>query len=119
MPVQRWSDRIWVAQLARDPAFSEDVDSLMHRALQPAEPHASAAPVPHVVVDLSGVDYVNSANLSKLLQLRRMMVEGDARLRLAGPTDQVWAVFLASGLDKVFEFAPDTGTALAELQLLR
>lgn len=114
MPMQRWSERIWVAQLARDPAFSDDVDALLHRAQMQRD---GGSPMPHIVIDLSGVDHINSANLGRLLKLRRSMIDGDARLRLAAPPDHVWAVFLTTGLDKVFDFAPDTSTALADLQM--
>jgi anti-anti-sigma factor len=110
MPMQRWSERIWIAQLGQDPSFTDDVDALVHRAL-------AATPVPHVVIDLSGVEHINSNNLAQLLKLRRVMIDGEARLRLAAPPNHVWAVFLSTGLDKVFEFTPDTSTALADLQM--
>lgn len=110
MPMQRWSDRIWIAQLARDPSFSDDVDALLHRA-------RAASPMPHIVIDLSGVEHMNSTNLSQLLRLRKAMIEGGAKLCLSAPPDHVWALFLATGLDKVFEFTTDTSTALAQLQL--
>jgi len=45
------------------------------------------------------------------------MIERDGRLRLAAPTDAIWSLLLATGLDKVFEFAADTPSALAELQI--
>ena len=63
------------------------------------------------------VTHLNSSNLSQLLRLRKDVIDREARLRLAGPPDHVWAVFLATGLDKVFDFATDTSTALAELQI--
>ena len=108
--MQRWSERIWIAQLARDPSFADDIEALVHRA-------SASTPVPHVVVDLSGVEHMNSTNLSQLLKLRKAMIDGNARLCLAGPPDHVWALFLATGLDKVFDFTTDTSTALAQLQL--
>jgi len=39
------------------------------------------------------------------------------RLKLCLIADQVWSVMLVTGLDKVFQFAPDPMTALAGLQL--
>ncbi len=110
MPVQRWSERIWVAQVARDPAFTEELDSLLVAM-------SGRSPAPSVVVDLSGVEYVNSANLAQLLKLRKQLVDAESQLRIAAPPNQVWAVFLATGLDKVFHFAESTSTALAELQM--
>ena len=109
MPVQKWSDSIWVVNLAGDPGFTEDVDSLV-RQMEDGR-------VPDLVLDFAGVDHINSMNLSQLLRLRKRMIDADARLRLAAPPDPVWALFLTTGLDKVFQFAPDTPTALAKLQI--
>ena len=110
MPVQKWSDHIWVACLADDPPFSEDLDELHEKAL-------TVESMPDVVLDLSGVDHLNSSNLSQLLRLRKRMKDREAQLRLAGPSDNIWALFLATGLDKVFQFNEDTSTALADLQI--
>jgi hypothetical protein len=32
-------------------------------------------------------------------------------------SDQVWSIFLVTGIDKLFRFAPDPMTALAGIQL--
>ncbi len=110
MPVQQWSDRIWITQLGDEPGLSEE--------LQGAYEQACRVPAtPHMIVDLSGVAHINSSNLSQLLRLRKLAIDGDAKLRITGPSDGVWVVFLATGLDKVFEFRPDVTNALAELQM--
>lgn len=110
MAIQKWSERIWVAKLARDPEFLEDLETLEQAA-------ASEQFVPDMVLDLSGVDHVNSSNLSQMLTLRKRMIEHEAKLILAGPPDHVWAMLLSTGMDKIFHFASDTMTALAELQI--
>ncbi len=110
MAIQRWSDQIWVAKLSPDPGLSEDIDALFRHT-------RSAQTPPDVVLDLSGLGHLNSSHLSQLLRLRKAMVEADGRLRLAGPSNAIWSLFLATGLDKVFEFSADTPTALAELQI--
>lgn len=110
MPVQRWSDRIWVAHLTGQPEFGSDVDYLLRHASDDGH-HAD------VVLDLSGIETINSHDLSHLLRLRKALHEHGARLRLTAPSDRIWAVFLAAGLDGVFSFQSDTSTALAELQL--
>ncbi len=110
MPIQKWSDEIWVVKLGADPGLSEDIDTLYRQA-------KAEGGAPHAVVDLSAVEHLNSSHLSRLLRLRKAMVEADGKLRLAGPNDAIWAVFLATGLDKIFEFSADTTTALAELQI--
>ena len=110
MSIQKWSEQIWVVRLNDDPAFAEDLDHLTEQALAPDR-------MPHLVLDLSAVLQVCSSNLSALLRLRKNVLERKVQLRLTSPTDSVWAVFLTTGLDKVFKFTHDTPTALAELQI--
>ncbi len=112
MPIQIWSDRIWLAQLGNEPILSEDLTSLRERA-------GKADPTPDMVLDLSEVSHLNSSNLSQLLRIRKLAVDREVRLLLAAPTDSVWAVFLTTGLDKVFEFVVDVSTSLAGLQVDR
>ena len=108
MPVQKWSDTIWVAQLAGDPGWSEDLDDLIRRC---------GGGGVDLILDLSGVDKINSSHLSRLLRLRKELTDRGRRLRLTSPNDRVWSVFLTTGVDALFEFREDTSTALAELQL--
>jgi anti-sigma B factor antagonist len=110
LSIQKWSNRIWLVNLNDDPAFTEDMDQLAEQALAPDR-------LPHLVLDLSAVETICSSNLSALLRLRKSVVDRDAQLRLTSPTDPVWAVFMTTGLDKVFKFTHDTPTALAELQI--
>ena len=111
MPLQKWSEDIWLVQLFNEPAFSEELELSISQ-------FAAADPPPHVVVDLGGVDSVNSSNLSQLLRLRKLTADRDKLLKLAHPSNTVWSVFLSTSLDGVFDFSSDTMTALAELQLL-
>lgn len=110
MSLQKWSEGIWVMTLAAEPAMSDDLDTLLEQV-------GAAQSSPHVVIDLSGVRRMNSSNLSALLRVRKVLVQGDAKLLLAEPTDEIWAVFLVTGLDKAFDFVPHVSTALAGLSL--
>ncbi len=110
MPIQTWSDRIWVITLGNEPAMSEDL-------VNAAELARKAETQPEVVVDFSAVTHVNSVNLSQLLKLRQLSVKRGARLKLAALADGVWVAFLTTGLDKVFDFTQDVPSALAALQL--
>jgi len=110
MPVQQWSDDIWIAKLGPDPGFTDDIDEMLG-ALERRELKR------HVVVDLSQATHINSSNLSSLLRVRKAVIDADRKLLLSAPSDRAWALFLATGLDKVFEFAEDTAIALAQLQL--
>src|ERR1051326_899074 len=110
MPIQHWSEQIWVVKLANEPALSEDLSSALMNA-------GSAEKMPDLVLDLSSVTQINSSNLSQLLRLRKLAIDRNSRLRVVAPTNAVWAVFITTGLDKVMDFAQDMPTALAGLQM--
>ncbi|MEM9420467.1 MAG: STAS domain-containing protein [Planctomycetota bacterium] len=111
MPLQKWSDQIWVSQMSQEPSFSEEIEVLKTQ-------YAAAEKPPHVVIDLSQVPVLNSSNISQMLEIRKLAADQGRKVRIAGPTDAVWSVFLTASLDKVFEFSQDTSIALAELQIL-
>ena len=105
-----WSETIVVADLQDEPGFSEELTSLTAEVERRDERL-------DVVVNLGDVSYVNSSNIAQLLRLRKAVTEAGGRLRLASVHDTVWSVMILTGLDKVFEFAPDKATAIASLQL--
>lgn len=110
MPIQKWSEQIWVVQLSGEPMLSEDLISLPQQAY-------GGDDAPHCVISMEDVAHLNSTNLSQLLRLRKAATDHGAKLVLATVPDAVWVVFLTTGLDNIFEFAPDVATALASLQL--
>ncbi len=109
-----WSESIAIAELADEPAFSEEVNGLIERVIKAAATHE---PVPHVVLNLGAVTYLNSSNIAQMLRLRQALARQGRRLKICSVGDQVWSVILVTGLDKVFQFAADPMTALAGLQL--
>jgi anti-anti-sigma factor len=110
MSIQKWSERIWVVTLADEPMLSEDLATI--------GPESRNMPrMPDVVLDMSAVTHFNSSNLSQLLRLRKLAIDREARIRIAGVRDGLWAVFLTTGLDKVFDFVRDVPNALAGLQM--
>ena len=110
MPLQKWSDQIWVSQMSPPPAFADDIETLENA-------YEAANPAPDIVIDLSEVPQLNSSNLSQMLAVRKLVGKRGGRLRVAGPTDGVWSVMLTAGLDKVFSFSQNTAFALADLQM--
>jgi anti-anti-sigma factor len=110
MPVQNWSDNIVLAELQDDPVFTDDMAALTDQI--------AGSPESHAVLNLSGVTYLNSSNIARLLKLRKLVcVTNRRRLKLCGVNTHVWGVFLVTGLDKVFEFTDDVSMALASVQL--
>lgn len=118
MPIENWSDSIVVLHLSDDPQLTDDLESLV-KLLQGAggnQGNGGGKPV-DAVLDFTGVSYVNSSNIAKLLRVRQMMVSADRRLILCGLSTQVWSAFLITGLDKVFTFSDNVTTALATIQM--
>ena len=108
MAIQEWSDSIRVAQLNDDPQFTEDLASL-GEALEEKSTH--------VVLNFSAVGFINSSNVAKLLRLRKVTMQQQRRLIFCEVNNQVWGIFLVTGLDKIFDFTNAIATALASVQL--
>ena len=115
MPLNSWSDTITIAELSDEPLFSEDMDALVEQI--DAIRHDGDEGVPHVIVEFSGVNSVNSSNLGSLLRLRKILEACDRRLLICGVSNSIWSAMIATGLDRIFSFASDVTTALAEIQL--
>ncbi|MBI4717994.1 MAG: STAS domain-containing protein [Planctomycetes bacterium] len=109
MSIENWSDNILVVDLQDDPAFTDDLSALIEQV----EADKEVA----VVLNFTGVNYINSSNIAKLLKLRKKLIADHRRLVLCELNTNVWGLFLVTGLDKVFEFADSVATALASVQL--
>jgi anti-anti-sigma factor len=107
MPLEKWSDSIYVLHLADDPQFSEDMESVENTGPRGCD----------LVLDFASVHFVNSSNIAKLLRIRRQFANEKHRMILCHVTNQVWSTLLVTGLDKLFEFAESVPVALASLQL--
>ena len=105
-----WSTEIAIANLADEPALSDELGTLTERV-------EGAGDSPHVVLDFHEVSYVNSSNIAQLLRMRKLLEEQSRQLVLCSVTDEVMSVLVVSGLNKLFGFAPDTLTAIASVQI--
>lgn len=138
MPID-WSDDIVLVDFSDEPEFSEEMSALFERlriggggaggkaagevemkpsgdisAKRAIEP-ADAAP--NIVLNFGSVSYLNSSHLASLLRLRKRIAEGGGLLVLCAMNDNLRDVLHHTGLDRIFQFAPDTMTALASVQL--
>jgi anti-anti-sigma factor len=107
-----WSDNIIVCDLADEPSLSEELNGLLARLEGGSNAQHSS-----VVVNMEDVTYLNSSNIAQLLRVRKAVVGWNGKVKIAGTRDAVWSVMMLTGLDKVFDFAPDKATALASLQM--
>jgi anti-anti-sigma regulatory factor len=69
-----------------------------------------------VVVDFSSADIVTSSSISKLLRLRKLLIDRGHRLILCSTAPATEGIFEVVGLDVVFEFAADKSSALASIK---
>jgi len=108
MSIERWSDQIVLVTLRPEPEFSEDLAALRDELRERPG---------HVVLDFEAVSQLNSSNLAQLLRVRKQCIEHALKLKLAAMSDKLWSVMSVTGLDRIFEFAEDTPTALAAIQM--
>jgi anti-anti-sigma factor len=108
MPIQDWSDDIVMVDLLGDPELTDEMSSLTERLEKTPK---------DVVLNFAKVKFLNSSNISRLLKLRKVVLDRKHRLRLCQIPIQVWGVFLLTGLDTLFDVAEDTASALASLQI--
>lgn len=113
MPTE-WSESILVSDLTDEPALSEEIASLLD-----ATAPAPGRPARHLVLNFGSVTYISSSHLAQLLRLRKRLADQGRTMVLCAMNDNVWSVLLLTGLDRVLKFAPDTMTALTQLQLER
>lgn len=107
-----WSDDIVVVDLADDPQLSDELSAIIDRVAG-----SETDAVPHVVLNMALVGYIKSSNLAQLIRLRKLVQDVGRELVLCSVDDRVWSVMMVTGLDKMFEVAPDPMTALAGIQL--
>jgi anti-anti-sigma factor len=72
--------------------------------------------VPHVAIDMSGLDYISSAGLRVLLVLAKKVQQAKGKVALFGLMPNVREVFSVSGFDTIFSIQPDRAAAAAAVQ---
>ncbi len=66
-----------------------------------------------ILLDFSGVEFLSSSFLGKLITLSGKLKARDAALRLCNIQPQVLEVFLVCKLDRIFDVRKDSADALA------
>ena len=67
----------------------------------------------HLVVDLSGVTFIDSSGLAVLLRARESIREYGGKLTLSGITEHVLPIFEIARLDQIFLIEPRDDQLLA------
>jgi anti-anti-sigma factor len=77
---------------------------------------AAAVGASELVLDLSGVRFVDSAGLRAIIQIERRARDGDRALRIVSPAEEVREVFRLSGVDEILPVVGGPNQAGEEYQ---
>jgi len=69
-----------------------------------------------VIIDFSGVEIINSSNISNLLILHNLLQNSEHRLILCNVATVTKCIFVVAGLNEIFNFVDDRSSALATVQ---
>jgi anti-anti-sigma factor len=109
MGIQNWSEEILLVELPQEPELGDELKTVTEMVRDRGDCD--------VVVDFSSVDIVTSSSLSKLLRLRKLLVDCGHRLVFCNVAPATKGIFTVTGLDGIFELVDDKFVALAGLQI--
>ncbi len=109
MAIQDWSENIFLVDLPQEPDMGEELQGAIDAAREKGNCD--------MVIDFSAVDIIASSSISKLLRLRKLLTDCGRQLVFCNVAAATKGIFTVTGLDEVFEFAPDKFTALTGLQM--
>jgi len=110
MGIQNWSDDIILVDLPQEPHLGDELKNITEIVRDRGNCD--------VVIDFSSVDIVTSSSLSKLLKLRKLLVDCGHRLVFCNVAAATKGIFTVTGLEGVFELVDDKFVALAGLQIV-
>jgi anti-anti-sigma regulatory factor len=110
MGIQNWSENVILVELPPEPEFGEELKSATEIVRDRGDCD--------VILDFSSVDIVTSSSLSKLLKLRKLLVDCGHQLIFCSIASATRGIFTVTGLDGVFEVVDDKFAALATLQMV-
>ena len=72
-----------------------------------------------ITLDFSSVDIISSSSLSKLLKMRKLLLDWGHQLIFCNVAPGTKGIFAVTGLEGIFKVVDDKFVALAGLQLVR
>lgn len=110
------SDTLKVKWDARGPvvvvAPAGDVDLNASPTLRQALKQVQSTKPQTLVIDLSGVPYMDSSGVATLVEAMKIARDQRAKMILAAPTARVKSIFEIARLDMVFKIVPSVEAAL-------
>ena len=107
MGIQDLSENVILADVSPEPSLNEELKSVAEVVRERGDCD--------VIIDFSKVDIVTSSSLSKLLKLRKLLMDCNRRLVLCCVAKATKAIFSVTALDDVFDMVDDQFAAMAML----
>lgn len=111
MGIQNWSENIVLVDLPTEPLMGDELKTVADIVKDRGDCD--------VVVDFSAIDIITSSSLSKLLKLRKMLMDWDHQFIFCSVAPATKGIFAVTGLEGIFKVVDDKFIALAGLQLVR
>jgi anti-anti-sigma factor len=105
MGIQDLSDNVILVDASVEPNLNEELKNVTEVVRERGDCD--------VIIDFSHVDIVTSSSLSKLLKLRKLLLDCDHRLVLCSVATATKAIFSVTALDGIFDMVGDQFAALA------
>ena len=88
------------------------IDASSARELIASLEDAMSAQSPQVILDMSGVEFMNSAGVREIVRLHEEVKQRGGRLQIANPSDRVRRIFSIVGLNNLFNLVEDAAIGL-------
>jgi anti-anti-sigma factor len=108
MGIQDLADNILLVEASPEPSLNEDLANVMDVVRERGD-------CCDVVIDFSRVDIVTSSSLSKLLKLRKLLMDCNHSLLLCSVARATKGIFSVTALDSVFTMVADKAAAIYEI----
>ncbi len=108
MGIQDLTENILLLEASPEPSLNEDLANVMDMVRERGD-------CCDVVIDFSRVDIVTSSSLSKLLKLRKILMDCNHSLLLCSVARATKGIFSVTALDSVFTMVADKTTAVEEI----
>ena len=108
MGIQDLTENILLLEASPEPSLNEDLANVMDMVRERGD-------CCDVVIDFSRVDIVTSSSLSKMLKLRKILMDCNHSLLLCSVARATKGIFSVTALDSVFTMAADRSSALHEI----
>jgi len=110
MGIQNWSDNIILVDLPSEPLMGDEIKTVTDIVRDRGDCD--------VVMDFSSVDIITSSSLSKLLKMRKLLLDWDRQLIFCNVAPGTKGIFTVTGVEGIFKVVEDKFVALAGLQLV-